>query len=241
MKDFLQESGYKRDRSIYTPPILQLGEFNGVNWLEEILPEIIWIGLLQNKFGLRLGNKLALQVSETTNELLSARGHKKWLATSSCYTELSEEEKTEVKEKINKLGFLNHYEQAFSLFAFLYPKFPLAFLVSDRNDTENILDHSEFKIYLSSLYDRTNATTVFMQATAVDMAFQSGILTCSPQTSLAKFPEIANYPNTEISKKVASAILSTLNSFFGNKNIFPSTDEWRKYFWNRGLQIEKCY
>lgn len=31
MKVFLQESGYKIAKNIYTPPILQLGEFNGVH------------------------------------------------------------------------------------------------------------------------------------------------------------------------------------------------------------------
>lgn len=89
MKDFLQQAGYKKQGKIYTPPILQLGEFNAAYWVNEILPEIIWIGLLQNKFGLGLGSKLALQISETTNELISTNGHKKWLAPLSCYSLLS--------------------------------------------------------------------------------------------------------------------------------------------------------
>ncbi len=241
MKNYLQESGYKQHGKIFIPPILQLGEFNAVHWLDKILPEIIWIGLLQNKFGLGLGNKLALQITETTNELISENSLKKWLAPLSYYSALTETEKIKLKEKIEKLGFLIHYEKAFSLFAYLYPKFSLSFLLPETNNSEKKLDYSELKTFLSTLYDRTNAATIFMQATAVDIAFQADILTVNPETSLAKFPEIANYPNTEISKEVASSIISTVNVFFGNENIFSCTDEWTKYFWNRGLQIEKCY
>ncbi len=241
MKDFLQESGYKRDRSIYTPPILQLGEFNGVNWLDEILPEIIWIGLLQDKFGLGLGSKLALQISETTNKLHNLNGKKQWLAPLSCYSELTENERAEIKKELTNLGHLTNYERAFGLITFLYPKFPLSFLVAENSNVKQDISVSEFKIYLSKLYDRTNFTTTFMQATAVDMAFQSDLLTVSPETSLAKFDEISNFPNTEISKQVASSIRQTINLFFGNNNLFSSNGEWNKYFWNRGLELEKCY
>jgi len=241
MKDFLQESGYKRDRSIYTPPILQLGEFNGVNWLEEILPEIIWIGLLQDKFGLGLGSQLALQISETTNKLCSLSCTKQWLAPLSSYSVLTENQKSEIKKELTNLGHIDNIEKAFGLITFLYPKFPLSFLVTEIYNVKQDLSVSEFKIYLSKLYDRTNFTTTFMQATAVDMAFQSDLLTVSSETSLAKFDEISNFPNTEISKQVASSIRQTINLFFGNNNPFSSNGEWQKYFWNRGLELEKCY
>jgi hypothetical protein len=241
MKDFLQESGYKKDKKNYTPPILQLGEFNGVNWLAEILPEIIWIGLLQDKFGLGFGSKLALQISETTNKFHSLNGTKQWLAPLSCYSELTENEKAEIKKELTNLGHINNYEKAFGLITFLYPKFPLSFLIDDISDVKQDISVSEFKIFLSNLYDRTNFATTFMQATAVDMAFQSDLLCANIGTPLAQFDEISNFPNTEISKQVASSIRQTINLFFGNNNLFSSNGEWKKYFWNRGLELEKCY
>jgi len=241
MKDFLQESGYKRAKNIYTPPILQLGEFNGVYWLAEILPEIIWIGLLQDKFGIGLGSKLALQISETTNKIYSLNGTKQWLAPLSCFSKLTESEKFEIKKELTDLDYINNYGKAFGLITFLYPKFPLAFLIDDISDMKQDISVSEFKMFLSNLYDRTNFATTFMQATAVDMAFQSDLLTVGPETSLAKFDEISNFPNTEISMQVASSIRQTINLFFRNNNLFSSNGEWNNYFWNRGLELEKCY
>lgn len=240
MKDYLQANGYKRNKSIYTPPILQLGEFTSVHWLEDILPEIIWIGLLQKHYGLGLGSKLALQISETTSKL-SGRNNT-WLAPLSCYYALNEDEKEIIRTELLGLDYLKNYEVAFTEITFLYPKFPLSFLVTDLSKCSETEAIKGFKVFLASLFDRTNFDTTFMQATAVDMAFQAGILTVAPHTSLAKFDEISNFPVTDLSKQVASAIRSSLNQFFSSNNPLSIMDmSWRNYFWNRGLQLEKCY
>ena len=65
-------------------------------------------------------------------------------------------------------------------------------LAIDNINQTQLFDAKEFKVFLSSLFDRTNFDTTFMQATAVDMAFQAGILTVAPHTTLAKFDEISN-------------------------------------------------
>lgn len=240
MKDYLQEGGYKRNKSIYTPPILQLGKFTSVNWVEDILPEIIWIGILQKHFGLGLGSKLALQISETTSKLTGRNNT--WLAPLSSYNYLKDDEKEIISNEMKSLNYLKNYETAFTDITFLYPKFPLAFLASDISKCNKDLILKEFKVFLSSLFDRTNFTTTFMQATAVDMAFQTGIFTVAPNTTLAKFDEISKFPVTDLSKQVASAIRSSLNLFFSSNNSLTTMDiSWRSYFWNRGLELEKCY
>ena len=241
MKNYLHQLGYKQEGKVYIPPIFQLGEFSGVYWLDDVLPEIIWIAILQNKFGLGLGKELALQISGSTNELLSINGHKKWLAPLSCYSDLSNDDKSKLIEKVNKLGYDRYFNSAFGFFAEIYPEFPLAFLMSEKTQSDTQESLKEYKSFLSDLYYKTNKAAIFMQATAIDMAFQADILTVSPNTSLAKFPEIINYPDTEISIKVASAICAAINGYFSNTMLFKSTGNWKSYFWNRGLQIEKCY
>lgn len=240
MKDFLQQSGYKRDKNIYTPPILQLGEFNAIHWLEDVLPEIIWIGILQKHCGLGLGSKIALQVSESTSKLPGRTNA--WLAPISYFKSLSEEEKSILTKEMQGLNYLSKLNTAFAEITFLYPEFPFSFFVNDTLSIQKSEAIKSFKSFLAGLYDRTNFDTTFMQATAVDMAFQAEIFTVGSNTSLAEFDKISEYPITEISIKVASGIRMTLNQFIASNSPFYSTDNiWKSYFWNRGLEIEKCY
>lgn len=240
MKDYLQEQGYKRHKSIYTPPILQLGEFNGINYLDDILPEIIWIGLLQKKYGLGLGSQLALFITDTTSHL--AEYKERWLAPLSLYLKLNDNEKQFVLQAAKSSNYLEYYNEAFKTVKYFYPEFPLGFLVSTYAPDDKSAALLEFKNYLSGIYDRTNFDTTFFQATAVDMAFQAGIFTVAPHTSLAQFDEISNFPNTELSHQVASAIRGTLNQFFSpNSPMYNADPSWKEYFWNKGLEIEKCY
>lgn len=239
MKDFLQEQGYKRNKSIYTPPLLQLGEFTGLNYLADILPETIWIGLLQNKYGLGLGSQLALFITDTVSKLPDYKD--KWLAPLSLYNKLSDEDQKFVLQAAESSNYLEYYTEAFSNIKHFYPDFPLGFLVSTPLITNEQVALSEYKDYLRSIYDRTNFESTFMQATAVDMAFQAGVFTVAPHTSLAQFDEISNFPNTELSQQVASAIRGALNQFLSPNSPLSTIDSaWKEYFWNRGLEIEKC-
>jgi hypothetical protein len=74
---------------------------------------------------------------------------------------------------------------------------------------------------------------MMVQATAIWLAFDAGIL------SLARFPEIEHYPETELSQKIGASIRDGLNMFFGSQ-IHYSDATWPDHFWNRGLAIEPC-
>lgn len=71
-KDYLQNSGYKKSGKVYTPPILQLGEFTEIHWNNNILPELLWIGILQNKFGFNHPLKMGVVDAVILNKNSSA-------------------------------------------------------------------------------------------------------------------------------------------------------------------------
>ncbi len=240
-KDYLQKSGYKKSGKVYTPPILQLGEFTEIHWNNNILPELLWIGILQNKFGFNYGSNLVSGFTKVMLDLNLEKLKNKWLAPLSVYAKLSEQEKSLIVEKVKQTGNLEYYSEAFTLLTNFYPEFPLAFLVY--HDSQNSSDGlATFKEYLSQLFDRTTTTTHLIQAVALDIAFQGNLLKVSPHTSLANFPAFTDYPHTEISQKVASGIRMAINQFFGeNSQFYDKNEKWSEYFWNRGLQIENCY
>ena len=55
--------------------------------------------------------------------------------------------------------------------------------------------------------------------------------------SLARFPVIQNYPDSEESVQVAAAVRAATTTFIGNK---CGNRNWASYFWNQGLEITNC-
>lgn len=81
---------------------------------------------------------------------------------------------------------------------------------------------------------------MLVQATAIWIAFDAGMLKVAPHLALAEFPKIQDYPSTERSKEVASSIRATLNQMFGDTKWMASGTNWPAAFWNRGIEIEPC-
>jgi hypothetical protein len=239
MKDFLQEQGYKKSSKIYTPPILQLGQFNGINWIDELIPEFFWIGLLQQKFGFGNGSNIVSKVVEISLKI--SKDKNIWFAPISSFSIFTELEKNLLKNELQKINILSDLQSTFYETVFYYPDFPLSFLIDKNNE---ILDNQKlenFKIFLDSIFDRTSIIANLIQGVALDMIFRTEIeIKFDAKTSLADFPKFEEYPKTKISKQVADGIRSIINMLYSNFHKPKNNQEWQNYFWNRGLLIDKC-
>lgn len=239
MKDFLENKGYKRKGKIYTPPILQLGNFDGVHWIEELIPELFWIGILQKKYGFGNGSNL---VSSIVNAALDISENKSiWFAPISSFNHFTVIQKAAIKHELIEMNILSKVQHGLNAICFLYPELPLNFLIDDSSINYEGEELTGFKAYLNEVFDRTSNSANLVQGVALDMIFRSNIeFKIDPRVALADFPKFVEYPTTEISKRVASSIRSTINLIYSNKAINRIDAKWHSYFWNRGLQIDKC-
>jgi len=96
----------------------------------------------------------------------------------------------------------------------------------------------EFKSLLNSLYDKTSEESTFTLATAVYAMFVCDKLTVTSNVSLARFPEIVDYPRTEISRKIASSLRCVINMPTAVTNSGINLRKWSTYFWNCSYQKE---
>ena len=46
-------SGHKKVGSKFIPPFAQIGQFSEISYINVVLPEIIWMGLVQDTLGVR--------------------------------------------------------------------------------------------------------------------------------------------------------------------------------------------
>ena len=214
-----------------------------MRWIEIILPELLWIALLNDKYGLRKGAELSLDVAQAAIEVIADVNRKKrplYVGTSS-FALLNDVEQIRMVDVLRKSSKLSSLKEALQPLAFFYPEFPLSFLFLDNGDTNHIAnsDINVIKRLLETHFNRWNKPATLVQANAVYIAFVTGKLKVVKGLALTNFPAIEKFPETEESKRVAGAVRATVSSFFcaeeANRQV-----SWPSYFWNRGIELEEC-
>ena len=208
------------------------------------LPEIVWLGLLNEYDDLKKGASLSLALSKAANNSYS--GEKKRLfAAISSYSLLNKDQCNEILDILEKSQQLEELQKAlYPLFLF-YPECPLNFLFQRKvyKTKSRISVLKKLKNVLASLFDREGKQATLMQANLIYIALCTDMLRVPKGSAISRFPNIIDYPNTIDSKIIASSIRASINGFFGaNMDGFgPIPDStWPAYFWNRGLVIEPC-
>jgi hypothetical protein len=231
---------HKRIGKRFVPPLIhKLGPLRETPWIDVTMPELIWIACLIYSEGVFHGTDLALALSKGAHEIRS--DSPRLFAGVSSFKKLSAEEKERLAKQLTTQEKLSQIQRALSEFQFLYPDSPFEFCFPDGVTPPEDVDKSlcRFKEILTSLFDKTSKEAVMVQGAAVYFGFANGKLTTSPDTSLADFPQLEYYPDTEKSRLVASAVRAALPLLLLDPEKEYQTD-WAKYFWNRGLQLEKC-
>ena len=227
----------KVGKKLIPPLIAQLGPLSEVRWVNDLVPELVWLALLSDRHGLKTGVDLARRLVLAA---IAARGAKPalWFALASAYGELDASEQEVVVGNLEEDGAAQQIREAVAPLLMFYPECPLSFLSADLpryRDTSL----EKFKDVLVAIFDRRDTPATFAQATAVYIAFVSNMLKVVKGLTLANFPAIEGFPNSEESQRVASAVRSTVLIFYGDSRTREST-AWTSYFWKRGLELDTC-
>lgn len=234
---------HRRQGKNFVPPFTHiLGPLlREISWAKTMLPELLWIALIQDYYGHREGVELITSLARLASKC-SPSEKKRIFATISSLGALTTDEKLCLQRKLATTSDLFKIQKALLPLIVFYPECPLCFLYSTM---QNLADGAEqnlerFKTLVKGLYNRTSRNTMMVQATAIWLAFDSGVLKVFEGLALASFPEIENYPQTELSQKVAASIRASIHMFI-NEPHYPASSNWPRYFWNRGLEIDRCY
>lgn len=233
-------SDHKRVGKKLLPPFVStLGPLTGVSWVRTVMPELLWIALLQRSAGVRRGAELSLTLSRAASE--ACRKKREWFGKISDFARLTADEGRDVRWKLFEGHALESIQIALRPLLRLYPECPVGFL-AEQGPTDEDPDRSlieRVKGLLGALYDKTEPEAIFVQATFLYLAFVGGKLRVAKGLALAEFPRVEEYPRTEMSRRVAAAIRSAVPMLFvGPSRETPVT--WSAYFWNRGLELEEC-
>lgn len=229
----------KVGKTLIPPLVNEFGPMTEVSWEKSILPEILWVALLQEEVGWRKSVDLATKLGRFVRDVVGESQKRGFLVVSG-FERLAEEEKINVLSRLQSDGVLKEFQNALTPLIELYPECPLTFL---RSEADVAIDFREkhlnrLKSVVRVLFDRDDVFTVRTAATTVWLAFDAGLLKATEGTSLARFPEIEDYPDTELSQAIAGAVRNVLRILVGEYK--GNGTNWPQYFWDRGMSVDKC-
>lgn len=226
-----------RQGKVLKPPITQLGVFEETSWIQSTMPELLWIGLVFEKFELKSSVELCLSLSQKA-EAQAASDSAASFALTSSFDSLTDAGRSQVVKDLDESGELPMLREALAPLVSMYPECPLSFLASEKlPDPVQVMP--TFKDFLASLYNKRDRLSVLMQAQAVYTLGASGRLFLKEGTSLGNLDELRFYPHTTESKRVGASVCAACNMFV--RHSLDSHDSgWAAYFWRRSFEIDHC-
>ena len=127
--------GYRRVGKRFIPPFLQHMSLTKSSWMDDRVPELIWIALLIQVFGLKSGTEIALRIAKSAAKC--AQPAQKAFAAASDYTMFNDEQGDHLCLELKAEGVLEKARMGLAALVDHYPKFPLSFLGGPESMADN--------------------------------------------------------------------------------------------------------
>ncbi|MEM1405639.1 MAG: hypothetical protein AAGG59_02605 [Bacteroidota bacterium] len=215
------------------PPLMNLN-LKEISYVQYVIPELIWIAILNKKYGLKKGTELGLELVRLTSTLSLLNNNFSYI---SSYELLNNSVRKRILTELNHRGVLGPIQDGLFDFVSIYPECPLSFLVDSSTNSKDKLQG--LKEILLDLYDKKGATATFMMGNVLYFMGVMGKLRLVKGSPMDNLPELQNYPETLDSRIIASGVRATIFAMIG-KNFISASGNWNKYFWKRGIELEPC-
>ncbi len=222
------------DKKLITPfnAFASNGKFIETSHIKLIVPEIIWQAILNDKLGVNKTCELSLLLIKALEENKSSKP----LCFISNFSNLDSQY---VKNSIVKLSSQNIeiIIDALNILFRLFPNCPLKILQPNYNEKYTLDDVKYLKRILKPLLSKNNKEYILTLANTMLYIFETDRLKVPSGNSLLQLNEITYYPDTDLSRKIASTIRSSMNFFIGQKEFILECD-WEKDFWRKAFEFE---
>lgn len=227
----------------FTPPLIdKLGPMQHVHWIDDLLPEFLWIGLLIKQYDLKESIELCSVLSKATNEVVRPDKSHAFYQISE-YALVSSVHASGIASVLGKEKTEKIFVPLWTLVQ-QYPECPFRNFFSDSWAKEYPLERDSATKFLKEvvdlMLDRRDKFGMYVQTTAYYLGLISGKIKIFANLECAHYDPnwILDYPDTENSLKLAGAVRNAIN--MGGGIVTDSHAKWCKYFWNRGLEISPC-
>lgn len=228
-KKVLQD--HKKVATNFQTPLNQLN-IQEITYVNRIVPEVIWILILNNKFGFKVGVDIGYAFFEVCSNLVQIDESPFYL---SWFSNLNKTTCDNIKQELTKIGIYKDLSFALSDFCNVFPASPINKIFESKSYTESNIKY--IKEVLIILYNKQEKDTVIALTNILYFLNRIGELKIVEGSPFDQINEVLNYPETLTSRTIANSVCATISLLFGEISE-KSIRVWNSYFWNRCLEIE---
>jgi|SRR5580658_2236266 hypothetical protein len=230
---------HKRQGKQFLPPLVAaLGnKLAPLNWVDELLPEVLWIELLRNCEPTRWVH-LALETARASHGALSSDPQAAFAKVSDYYG-LTEEDAAKARDAMRTTGILASVQHSLLPLIVIYPECPMKALLDIQASIRFAVPEKEaieiVKAAIKNILDRRSKAAMWAQATIAYITGALGMVLLPEGTDI-DLNSVKDYPDTDESRMHASSIRAMASALMG-----PERDStWPNYFWRRGYEVDPC-
>lgn len=229
---------HKKIGSKFIPPLSQLGGLTEISYVDQILPEIIWMGLICDKLGYQKGVDLVARLTKVAFVLKETKKFVNFAIVSN-FNLLSKDKKRKFKNKLQTENILETLQDILAPLIISYKDFPLSFLGKSNSklDKNDLIER--LKLSIERHIDKYATPGIVIQANVLYIRSINGGLFLAQNIKPPNLESIIQSPESEEAKRAGSfARIQAMQEFMplGQKLKF----NWARSFWNRGYKIDKC-
>jgi hypothetical protein len=229
---------HKKVGNKFIPPMAQFA-FTDISTVNEILPEAIWMGLLNDSYGYREGVHLASELAQLAHTIYNSDKHINFALTSS-YEYLSDDKKKVLVNELAKKGLLSKLQKSLYPLIKFYEGFPMSFLGDGGTTQDKDFQIQSLKNTVAKHFSRYETPGIIMLANVIYIRALTGGLHIAPGLHLPDFESLIKAPESDEAKKSASQVRSMVIMEAMPQEGESSGLKWAESFWNQGLKIDKC-
>lgn len=228
--------GHKRVGKRFIPPMLQIPQLQQTSFVDDILPELVWIGLLNDQLGYVRGARVIEQVFRCVEDLRTDNQHGNF-ALMSTYRVLNASQKSELANRLDHAGPATLIRVAIAPLVLLYDDCPLNFFgPPSAMITEDELV-ARMRHCIGRTIDRYETPATVLYGAMLIYRLVSKTIQFSRDMELPNFNAVIDAPESEEAKRAAGFMRANVMSEFASLNL-PKA--WAKHFWSRNFAISPC-
>jgi hypothetical protein len=226
--------GHKRVGKRFIPPMKQLPSLKLTSYVNDILPELIWLGLINDRLGFIRGARFFEKIVTAATNVAGEPPYKNFALVSQLGA-LNATQKKSFLCELSKTDILEPLRDYVAPMILLYDDCPIEFIGSPNANYRKSDLIKVIRDCVGRHIDKYETPGIVLNGTILLARLVAG--TISLQAEMPNFNAIVDDPASEEAKRAAAFMRANALAEFGMLEI---DNGWARNFWNKNFEICEC-
>jgi hypothetical protein len=226
--------GYVRKGKKFISPLKAMTNLRSYGYVDDLLPELLWIGLINDHCGYKTGRDV-LECCVKTSQ--SWNTEPKNYALQSSYIDLAENQKEEIVNSWKSSNLLEAVQFSIAPLVLLFEECALRFVGPPPQviPAESLVGRLERVV--GAVSNKYEAPGVMLHGALMMNNLIAGRIQFASHIEIPDFNAVLERPNSDDARRAGSFLRASAMAQIGFKE---PPKEWARYFWNTSYTLVNC-